>query len=134
MIKPARMKQIILLFAILLLTNGITKSMQALGVAQNSVKPLRELSSPQVRAQAMVSKIYSACNPAGYQASKVNYAFVEYYSRLDELTLQPRPDQSEFEMKQKMLKDKLNEKLQTIFTPEQMRMWTAYKEKERIEW
>ena len=121
------MRKTLLLFAILFIRNEITL------FAQADMKGMKEISSPQAQAQAMMSKVYSACSLVGYQANKLNYAFLDYYSKLDELMHQPRPNQAAFETNQKMLKDKLNEKLQGVLTPDQMQMWAVFKEREKID-
>lgn len=104
-----------------------------LGADAQNTGQIKEISSPQAKAQAMLSRLYSACSPAGYQASKINYALLDYYSAREDLINQPHPNQSEFEARLRMLRDKLNQKIQMVLSPEQLQMWLAYKEKEKIE-
>ena len=119
-------KGILLLFILLINTEIAVR-------AQGNERAMKETVSPEAKAQEMVSRVYSACSPAGYQANRISRAFTDYYSQLDVLMHQSSPGQADFEMKRKMLKDNLNERLQTILTPEQMSMWASYKGREKID-
>lgn len=85
--------------------------------------------TPEAKAKAMVSKIHKACNLQGSEWTKVNDAFTAYYKKVAALST----EKVVADAKIKELKKELNDKLTTSVSAERMRIWVAYKEKEKIQ-
>lgn len=85
--------------------------------------------TPEARAKAMVGRIHKACNLQGNEWTKVNDAFTAYYKKVEALST----EKSIADTKIKDLRKELNDKLTTALSAERMRIWVAYKEKERIQ-
>ena len=88
--------------------------------------------TPEARAKAMVGQLHLAINLQGQEWTIANNAFTDYYKELEELNKNPLKDKNGNELKIKALQSKLYEKLSSALRPERMRVWTAYKVKEKI--
>ena len=73
------MKKFILLSSLAMATLGTVNAQNATASQQSSTKT----EFPQVRAKRMVTQVNTVCYLHGDQFSKVNAAFVDYYTKLD---------------------------------------------------
>lgn len=99
--------------------------------AQSTEAP-KEMLSAQARAQKVLTKIFQRCNTTANQASKINFVYANYFRKFEEYRSTPQGQQN-FEMKLRILQNDLNEKMQSILTPDQLCNWTAYLQSEGLE-
>lgn len=95
--------------------------------------PAQSSTTPEARAKAMVGQLHLAINLQGQEWTVANNAFTDYYKALEEMNKNAWKDKGGNETKVKVLRTQLYNQLSTSLSPERMRLWTAYKEKEKIQ-
>jgi len=109
---------------------NVTEAQKANSSKQVVTTKLTE--SPQQKASALIQKMTAVCNLKPDQADKISKAFIEYYTKHDDLKKQKDIlDKSSYDDRSESMKKTRDAILKSTLTATQYKQWSIAKNKEK---